>query len=626
MTAVLPLSAILIFAAPISAVLISFFLVRPFKPRWTHWPILISCAVVAVSAVRIAMRVYTTGPLDVTLAQWMVAGSWSLSFGLRLDGLSSAVLAMVAVVGALIHVYAAGYMEEDECMPRFFLFFHLFYLAMIGLLTSNNYVQLYLFWEMVGMASYYLIGFWYHKATARRAAMQAFLVNRVGDFGFMLAALLLLSAFPGSGARFTAVFPAVAKAPPALVCAIGYLLFWAATAKSAQFPLYFWLPDAMEGPTPVSALMHAATMVTAGIFLMARSWPLIEGVPHLPHLIAWVGAATALGAGIVAATKTDLKRILAYSTVSHLGIMALGVGLGEIGAGIFHLITHGFFKAVLFLCAGNIAHGLGKPTASVDEAGGLVKKMPLTFVCFTAAAFSLAGIWPFAGFYSKDAVLDAAHAFGPGMGLVASAIGFMSAFYIFRMLFLVFLGTRPRQSGGEHGGHHIHEAGLWMGIPVLLISIGAVCVGWFGGQLQSLLSMGWMAAAAPTVPHMKVLEAWPSLALAFAGAAASYWWTTIKPNWDWDWREKSPALAAVFASDFGWKPAMAWVAQAVVALSNWLGLSLDKGSWDRLIEASAEGAVEAGGAGAALATGSVNDYVWWMAAGVAVLLLAVLFL
>ncbi|MHB2026831.1 MAG: NADH-quinone oxidoreductase subunit L [Elusimicrobiota bacterium] len=616
----LPIEAVLLFAAPVCAILISFFLVRPWKPRWTHWPILVSCAVVAVSAVRLALRVYSGGAFDVTVFQWMSTGQWGLSFGLRLDGLSSAVLAMVAVVGALIHVYAAGYMEEDENFSRFFLFFHLFYLAMIGLLTSDNYIQLYLFWEMVGMASYYLIGFWYHKTSARRAALQAFLVNRVGDFGFMLAALFIVSAFPQSGGRFAEVFPALSKAGSGTVAAIGYLLFWAATAKSAQFPLYFWLPDAMEGPTPVSALMHAATMVTAGIFLLARSWPLISTVPHLPHLIAWIGAITALGSGIVASTKTDLKRILAYSTVSHLGIMALGVGLGEVGAGIFHLITHGFFKAVLFLCAGNIAHGLGKPTASVNEAGGLLKKMPLTFVCFTAAALSLAGIWPFAGFYSKDAILDAARAAGPAFALAGAVIGALSAFYIFRMLFLVFLGPRPRQEGG----HHIHEAGAWMAAPVFLIAIGAVAVGWFGAQLQSLLSQGWLAAVPAAVPHVELLESWRGLLAALIGAILAYWLTTVKPDWDWNWRENSPALLAVFESDFGWKPAMAALARGVASLGEWLGVSVDKGTLDRAIEGCARGAVRAGDAGSELSNGSMNNYVWWMAAGVAVILFAVI--
>ncbi len=395
-----PLAVLVLFAAPVAALLLGFFVMRTLKPEWTHLPILASCAAVAAAAVWLASRAYTGWTYDGDLCTWMIAGDWKVSFGVRIDGLSACVLAMVSVVGGLIHVYASGYMEKDPGFSRFFLCFHLFFLAMIGLLVSNNYVQLYLFWELVGLASYLLIGFWYQKKSARDAAMQAFMTNRIGDFGLMLALLLLLLVFPGTGTHFSLVFPLVASAGPKLVGLIGFLLFWAATAKSAQFPLYFWLPDAMEGPTPVSALMHAATMVTAGIFLLARSWPIVAVVPGLPATIAAIGAFTSIAAAVIAGTKTDLKRILAYSTVSHLGLMAFGLGLGAVGPAVFHLVTHGFFKAVLFLCAGNIAHAVGKSTASVDDAGGLAKKMPLTFFCFTIAALSLAGIWPLAGFFS----------------------------------------------------------------------------------------------------------------------------------------------------------------------------------------------------------------------------------
>jgi formate hydrogenlyase subunit 3/multisubunit Na+/H+ antiporter MnhD subunit len=427
-------------------------------------------------------RVYWLG-VDVPVWTWMSAAEWGVSAGVRVDGLSASVLAMVSLVGALIHVYAAGYMKDDPGFSRFFLIFHLFYLAMIGLLLSNNYVQLYLFWELVGACSYLLIGFWWHKKTARAAALQAFMTNRVGDFGLMLAVLVLLS-LTGRSTRFAMFFPLISVADPGRLALAGLLIFWAACAKSAQFPLYFWLPDAMS-PTPSAS--HAATMVTAGIFLLVRSWPLISAIGNLPEMIGWVGAFTALGAALIAGMKTDLKRILAYSTVSHLGLMAFALGMQEVGPAVFHLITHGFFKAVLFLCAGNIAHGLGKTTVSVSETGGLAKRMPLTFLCFSVAALSLAGVWPCAGFYSKDAILDAALRAGGPRAVVGLAIGAASAFYIFRMLFLAFLGPRPAQSGPGHA----HEAEPVMMVPVLFLALGALGVGWLRGGFVRVLLSGW---------------------------------------------------------------------------------------------------------------------------------------
>lgn len=616
----LPLAVILLFAAPITALLAGFFVMRPFKPEWTHGPILASCAVVAAAGVWLAARVYTGWGIDVPVGTWMLAGDWGISFGVRLDGLSASVLAMVSVVGALIHVYASGYMKGDPGFPRFFLLFHLFYLSMIGLLVSNNYVQLYLFWELVGMCSYFLIGYWHHKKPARQAALQAFLTNRIGDFGLMLAVLILLAVFRHGNTRFAVLFPLVTVADPGILALTGLLIFWAACAKSAQFPLYFWLPDAMEGPTPVSALMHAATMVTAGIFLLARSWPLISSIGHLPQLIGWVGAATALGAATIAATRSDLKRILAYSTVSHLGLMAFALGMGQVGAAIFHLITHGFFKAVLFLCAGNIAHALGQPTVSVSEVGGLAKKMPLTFVCFSIAALSLAGVWPFAGFYSKDAILDAALEAGGLKAGVGLAIAAASSFYIFRMLFLAFLGPRPEQKGPR-----AHEAPAVMGVPLLFLSLGALGAGWLSRGFSAMILSGWPTRAAiPGLPHFSLPVFLAGSAMAALGAGAAFWLTTLLPGWDWDWRRRFPGLEGLFQSDFGWKTVVGLAAEAFAGAARRFGLRWDEGIWDGAVERTADVARSASEAGGMLATGSVNDYLWWMLAGTAALLAAVL--
>ena len=612
----LPLAVQLIFGAPVAALLIGFFGTHRFAPKWTHVPIIASCAVIAACAVWLLSRVAFGGyGLDVPVANWMVAGDWGVSFGVRVDGLSASVLAMVAVVGGLIHVYAAGYMAEDEGFSRFFLAFHLFFLSMIGLLLSNNYVQLYLFWEGTGLASYLLIGHWYQKASARRAAFQAIMVNRIGDFGLMLGVLILLALFRNT--RFAVMFPVLTAREPALVGLAGLLFFWAACGKSAQFPLYFWLPDAMEGPTPVSALMHAATMVTAGIFLLARSWPLISMFPDLLALIAAVGAFTAVASAVVASIKTDLKRILAYSTVSHLGIMAFALGLGQPVAAVFHLITHGFFKATLFLCAGNIAHALHESTVDIRQVGGLRKKMPVTFICFTVAAFSLAGIWPFAGFFSKDAVLDAATAAGGWRMAAGILIGIGSAFYIFRMLFLAFFGPRSRQEGA----HHAHEAEPGLAVPVAFIALGALSVGWLAGHFSGVMASGWPThQGLEALPEMTPLTAVRGMGGAFFGMALAYLWTMALPEWDWTWRAKAPWLERVIDSDFGWKPLMALMARLVRGFADLLGRVWDKGVWDGLLEGTAGAARALGSAGSAAVTGSLNDYLWWMLAGTAALL------
>ena len=476
----------LLFGAPVAAILFGFFVMRRVKPEWTHWPILASCAAVCASAAWLAGYVHAGKGFDQPLWTWALLGDWGVAFGVRLDGPSAAVLSMVALVGSLIHVYAAGYMKGDPGFNRFFLVFHLFFLAMIGLLLSNDFVQLYLFWELVGVASYLLVGFWWHKESARKAALKAFLTNRVGDFGFLIAVLLILAVFKTT--RLQLVYMLVSSKPAEPLSLIALGLFFAACAKSAQWPLYWWLPDAMEGPTPTSALMHAATMVTAGVFLLVRSWPLITAVPGLPEAIAWIGAGTALGAAVLAATKRDLKQILAYSTVSHLGLMMLALGLNQVGVAVFHLVVHGFFKAVLFLCAGNVAHALHQSTASVDQVGGLRKAMPLTYACFWVAALSLSGVFPFAGFFSKDAILDAAWHHGGALAAIAMAISAGSAFYIFRMLFLTFHGERAEQTGPSSSAH---EAEAVMTVPVLFLAIGALIVGWFGSGLTTILSSGW---------------------------------------------------------------------------------------------------------------------------------------
>lgn len=612
-----------IFGAPVAAILFGFLFMRRVKPEWTHIPILASCAAVCASAAMMAAYVYAGKGFDQPLWTWAVVGDWGVAFGVRLDGPSAAVLSMVALVGSLIHVYAAGYMKGDPGFNRFFLVFHLFFLAMIGLLLSNDYVQLYLFWELVGVASYLLVGFWWHKESARKAALKAFLTNRLGDLGFLVSVLLILLVFKTS--RLQLVYMTVAGKQPALLSLIALGLFWAACAKSAQWPLYWWLPDAMEGPTPTSALMHAATMVTAGVFLLVRSWPLITAVEGLPEAVAWIGAGTSLGAAVLAGTKRDLKQILAYSTVSHLGLMMLALGLGHVGVAVFHLVIHGFFKAVLFLCAGNVAHAIHKSTASIDEVGGFRKAMPLTYASFLVAALSLSGVPPFAGFFSKDAILDAAWHHGGALAWTGMLISAGSAFYIFRMLFLTFHGERAEQAGSKA---HPHEAEAVMSVPVLFLALGAAFAGWLGPAFVETFASGWTRVPSGTpvmpgeisLPHPNLLVAGMGSGFALLGFLLA-WWTTMKdPGFDWRWRRETPWADRLYAADFHWKTFCDALVSGVSRLAGFVGVLLDKRWWDGLIEGSASAARLAGDGVARLAEGRINDYLWWMLAGTALLL------
>ncbi|MFA6029023.1 MAG: NADH-quinone oxidoreductase subunit L [Elusimicrobiota bacterium] len=600
-----------LFAAPVLALLAGYFL---FGGRWSrraHWPPLLSCAAVAASALWLAWQVRHGLVIDSTAWRWLSAGSFSVDFGVRIDGLSASVLAMVSVVGALIHVYAVGYMQGDEGYARFFLYFHFFLLSMVGLLVSNSYLQMYLFWEGVGLASFLLIGFWSHKESARRAAWKAFLVNRIGDVGFMLAVLLLLRALGTT--RFEEVFARVGELSPALALAVAGLLFWGASAKSAQFPLHVWLPDAMEGPTPVSALMHAATMVTAGVFLMARSMPLLSRAPAVMTAMVVVGLATALGAAVVAATRRDLKRILAYSTVSQLGFMMTALGTGNLFGAVFHLITHGFFKALLFLCAGSVIHALhddlhGATSATVDDAGGLSRQIPVTTGAFLLGALALAGVPPLAGFFSKDCILEGAHAAGPVPFLLALCVAAGSAVYIFRMLFLVFFGERPEQRGPRSHGH---EPGLRMKIPVLTLALCSAAAGALGGPVAAMLGV--------EAPVLDLAVSLKALTFAGFGFAAAWVLTTARPSFDWEWRRRRPGLERLVDSEFGCQTFTTALARAGGDFAAFLADAWERRRWDPFTEALGDTCAGLGEGLSAVARGRLNEYVWWMVLGAAVL-------
>ena len=460
---------------------------------------------------------YLTGigvPQVVPVLDWIHSGDMVVNWGLRIDSLTAVMLVVITSVSALVHLYSWGYMAEDPSQPRFFAYLSLFTFAMLMLVTADNLVQMFFGWEGVGLASYLLIGFWYHKPSANAAAIKAFVVNRVGDFGFSLG---IFGTFLVFG---TVSIPAILEAAPGMAgSTIGFLgmrvdtmtllcllLFVGAMGKSAQLGLHTWLPDAMEGPTPVSALIHAATMVTAGVFMVCRLSPMFVVSPVAMTVVTYVGAATALFAATVALTQTDIKRVIAYSTCSQLGYMFFAAGVGAFNGAMFHLFTHAFFKALLFLGAGSVIHAMHHEQ-DMRFYGGLRKHIPLTFYAMLAGTLAItgvgvAGVFGFAGFYSKDAIIEATFASGTPHGYVAFAVAVFAAlltsFYSWRLMFLTFWG-QPRWVGSEHiqhaahdhghdhgrahhddgtAGYHPHESPYSMLVPLALLTVGAVFAGY----------------------------------------------------------------------------------------------------------------------------------------------------
>jgi len=429
-------------------------------------------------------------------APWVAAGDFSANFGLYLDQLSLLMALAVTGVGFLIHVYSVGYMAHEGGYYRFFSFLNLFMFFMLTLVLANNYLLMFVGWEGVGLASYLLIGFFFLRDSASSAGKKAFIVNRIGDFGFLIGLFLMVKHF--GTLDFTGVFGSASKLPmetagAGLLTTLGLLLLLGACGKSAQLPLYVWLPDAMEGPTPVSALIHAATMVTAGVYMIARSHAIFDRAPAALMVVAIIGCATALYAATIGMVQHDIKRVLAYSTISQLGYMVLACGVAAYSAGMFHLMTHAFFKALLFLAAGSVIHALGGQQ-DMRYMGGLRKHIPVTFWTMTAATFAIAGIFPLSGFFSKDEILWRAYSspFGAwGYWAVGVFTAFLTAFYMFRLWFLTFFGEyrgepepehHPERGGQEHHAqpHHIHESPKVMLIPLVLLAILSVGGGWVG--------------------------------------------------------------------------------------------------------------------------------------------------
>lgn len=417
---------------------------------------------------------------EVQLFPWINVGSFSASFNFLLDPLSSVFLLIITGVGFLIHVYSIGYMHDDEKHNIFFAYLNLFVFFMLILVLGSSYLLMFVGWEGVGLSSYLLIGFWFKNNSYNNAAKKAFIMNRIGDLGFLLGIILLFITFGSSD--YATIFPKAQgfMSGDTMITTITLLLFVGAIGKSAQIPLYTWLPDAMAGPTPVSALIHAATMVTAGIYMVARSGILYALAPVSMYVVALIGAVTAVFAASIALTQNDIKKVLAYSTVSQLGYMFLGLGVGAFSASVFHVMTHAFFKALLFLCAGSVIHGLGGEQ-DIRNMGGLRKKLPVTFITFLLATLAISGIPPFSGFFSKDEILAQAFASNKIFWVLGVIGSMMTAFYMFRLLFLTFYGT---YRGDEHKVHP-HESPKVMMIPLIILAILST-IGGFVGVPESL--------------------------------------------------------------------------------------------------------------------------------------------
>ena len=421
------------------------------------------------------------------LMEWMNVGDFNIVWSLRHDMLSAVMMIVITTVSAMVHIYSIGYMSHDNSKPRFMSYLSLFTFAMLMLVTSDNLIQLFFGWEGVGLASYLLIGFWYHKPSAHTAAMKAFIVNRVGDFGFILGIIAIYSVF--GSLYFDEIFSDVEGLHKLSIVMLGFkinvieliaiLLFIGAMGKSAQIGLHTWLPDAMEGPTPVSALIHAATMVTAGVFLVCRMSPLLEFAPFALNVITIVGAMTAIFAATIGLTQFDIKRVIAYSTCSQLGYMFFAAGVSAYPASMFHLTTHAFFKALLFLGAGSVIHAMSDEQ-DMRKMGGIWKKIPITYALMWVGSLALAGIPFFAGYYSKDLILEAAWAASSNSGYFAFWLGclaaFLTAFYSWRVLLLTFHGNF---NSSKEVLDHVHESPIVMLIPLFVLALGAIFSGWY---------------------------------------------------------------------------------------------------------------------------------------------------
>jgi len=576
------------------------------------------------------------GGIAVHSHEWFTAGSLTVDLGVRIDGLTAIMLVVVTTVSLLVQLYSTGYMKGDPGEGRYFAHMCLFTTSMLGLVLASNLFQIFIFWELVGLCSYLLIGFWYHKPSAAAAAKKAFIVTRIGDLG-LLAALLLIfretGNFDVAAIQDWATGHAGITPEGSIVTLFALGIFAGAAGKSAQFPLHVWLPDAMEGPTPVSALIHAATMVAAGVYLVARFFPVFEASHDAQQVVAWIGAITALVAATIALVQTDFKRVMAYSTVSQLGYMMLALGVLGYVAAIFHLFTHAFFKALLFLGSGSVNHGTN--TFDMRKMGGLKAFMPITYWTFMIGSLSLAGIFPLAGFWSKDEILLDAWRENRALWAIGATVAFMTAFYMFRAIFLTFHGE---YKGGEPVDHHDedshfhgdpkhpHESPWVMTAPLVLLSIPAIAAGWLA---YDHLFKDFIEAALPEVhAHGSTFEigiAISSTIIALSGIGAAYAiymkkWVTSESI-----RSTFAPFAIVFENKYYLDRLYEEVFVKNVMQKGWNRLlqANDRYVVDGIVNGSGRLAREASSRLRVIQTGQIQGYGLGLAAGVVVIVIAV---
>lgn len=568
--------------------------------------------------------------IHVPVFEWIQAGSFKVNFSYLVDPLSSLMLLIITGVGFLIHVYSAGYMSHDAGYGKFFSYLNLFIFFMLLLVMGSNYVVLFIGWEGVGLCSYLLIGFWYSKGAYADAAKKAFIMNRIGDLGFLIGIFLIFSNF--GSFEFAEVFPKAASLPEGsgTLTLITLLLFIGATGKSAQIPLFTWLPDAMAGPTPVSALIHAATMVTAGIYMIARSNVLFTLAPETMHIIAIIGLATAFLAATIALTQNDIKKVLAYSTVSQLGYMFLALGVGAYTAGFFHVITHAFFKALLFLGAGSVIHAMSDEQ-DMRFMGGLKGKLPVTFIAMLIGTLAISGIPPFAGFFSKDEILAHVFIHSKSMYVIGVITAFFTAFYMFRMLFLTFFG---KFRGTHEQEHHLHESPASMTIPLIVLAALST-IGGFMNVPGSLGGNQWLSKfLAPIFAPSTSVEGEFSLAhttefilmaVSVGGVIISIIYAYMKyvkgksvPVSDEE--ERMPVKNLAYRKYFIDELYDLIIRKPLDSLSVFFYKVVDKMGIDGVVNGLGKGSIESGRALRLLQTGNVGFYIFSMVIGIIAIL------
>ena len=622
----------LIPAFPLAGFVILFLGRRQLKEPVSGWIATLMMAGSFVTAVAVWLKVMSFDEKERQIylkgVEWIRAGGFEVRFSMLVDPLSITMVLFVTGVGALIHLYSIGYMHGQERFTRFFTYLNMFAFSMLVLVLGGNFLLVFLGWEGVGLCSYLLISFWFEKPSAARAGKKAFVTNRVGDFGFMLAMFLIFSHL--GTLELPAALAGAEQLSAATATAVALLLYVGAAGKSAQGPLFVWLPDAMEGPTPVSALIHAATMVTAGVYLLVRAHPFLELGPAAGDVVAWVGAVTALVAATIALVNFDIKRVLAYSTISQLGYMFLAVGVGAYSAAIFHMVTHAFFKALMFLGAGSVMHGM-EDEQDMRWMGGVRKFMPITALTFIVGWLAIAGIVPFAGFWSKDEILAAAwvtetvkgHRILWGIGVLTA---FLTAFYMTRQVRLVFFGEE-RWRGRLH--HEPHESPKVMTTPLVVLALLSVA----GGALN-LPRHGWTFLSTWLHSAVEVEHIGPdsfgqglvlaTIALGF-GAVAILWATSVYRRGLVDGKDPNlvrlGGLGRFFERGWGIDPAVSWFADKPGrAAAEVLSQPVDQGLIDGAVNGVAAVVAGVGRQARRIQTGFVRNYALTLLSGATVVL------